>query len=134
MNPNQILRELIEADFEWQKTMQDLTSASKSKETLAEYSPEELDKYNKKLLKLRKRHLQAVKRLDHAITGFAKIPVAMRKKATKPLNWKKLLDSVAAATNMLSRATDNHDLIPTRDNTGLPPFDRSKVIDVTADD
>ncbi|MFQ5339908.1 MAG: hypothetical protein ACE5F6_00020 [Anaerolineae bacterium] len=132
IKPDQILRELIAAAFEWQKTKQDLLSVSEKK---SKYSEDEMAKFEKALAKVRKRHLQAVKRLDYAVTGFSKIPVAMRKKSTKPVNWKKLLDSMAAATGALSRATDKQGFIggATKDSTGLPPIDMSKVIDVTED-
>lgn len=130
--PNQILRELIEAAFEWQRTKQEMFAVGEKK---SEYSEEELEKFEKELAKARKRHLQAVKRLDYAVTGFSKIPVAMRKKKTQPMNWKKLLDSVAAATNALSRATDRQDFVDaTGGGSRLPPIDMSKVIDVQAED
>lgn len=130
--PNQILRELIEAAFEWQKTKQELLSVSDKK---TEYSEDEMEKFEKELVKARKVHLRAVKRLDYAVTSFSKIPLAMRKKKTQPLNWKKLLDSVAAATSALSKATDRQDFIDiAKGGTRLPPFDPSKVIDVSAED
>jgi hypothetical protein len=117
MDPKQIGQELAEASVVWKKTKDVYLALGDSKAA----SPDEVEA-------ARRAHLQAVKRLDKAVTVLMKLPLSLRraKRPKKPIPWKGLLDSTAVALATLSRATDEprHPLIDVR------PIDQSKVIDV----
>ena len=124
--PLQILRELAEAAVLLDDTMAPYLAASEKKADPAEVA------------KLRKQHLLAVKRLRAAVANFKKLPEAVRmlKKRKKPIDWKQVIDGVASATTLLSKATDKKEFIDLANKSSIkpPPFDPSKVIDVQADD
>lgn len=122
--PLQILRELAEAAVLWKDTKDSYLEESKKKTT-----------DEKKLTKARKMHLQAVARLDSSVAQFKKLPEAMRKltKRKKPLDWKQVIDGIAAAATAVSKATNKNDLANATSGK-LPPIDMANVIDVTAED
>jgi hypothetical protein len=113
-SPSQVLRELLEAAVLWRKTKVSYLAATERKH--ADES---------KVTKLRKEHMQAVGRLERAVLAFEQLPQTLRKAVTgkKPVDWKKLVDSVATAATALSKATD-----------AQRPIDMSRVIDVVAED
>jgi hypothetical protein len=120
-----MLRELAEAAIYWRTTKNFYLTASKKQPA----NPAEV-------AKLRKTHLQAVSRLDKAVAEFEKLPEAVRKlkKRKKPLDWKKIVDGVAAATSALSKATDKSDFLDLAKGSRPPPVDMANVIDVQAED
>jgi hypothetical protein len=125
--PLQILRELAEAAVIW-KDSKDVYLAESKKQPVDE----------KKLAHTRKLHLQAVARLDMAVVAFKKLPTTMRKltKRKKPLDWKKIVDGIAAASSALSKATDKRDVLDLAAGNDRPPvpLDMSRVIDVPSED
>lgn len=118
-SPSQILRELAEAAILWRATK-------------AQY----LDLADRKTAKpadvaaARKRHMQAVARLDTATLAFERLQLAVKNGARgmvkKAIPWKKIVDGVAAAATIVSKATDNG---------GHPPskFVEAQVIDMPVD-
>lgn len=98
-NPSSVLRELVEAAIAWRKTKQAYLAFSDSKS--APTSDVEAS---------RKRHMQAVYRLDNAVKAFEELTFKLKKSSPKKngtnLPWKKIVDSIAMAATALSKATD----------------------------
>jgi hypothetical protein len=117
-SPPQILRELAEAAILWRVTKAhylDLADRKTAKDT--------------EVAAARKRHMQAVARLDTATLAFERLQLSFKNGARgvvkKAIPWKKIVDGVAAAATIVSKATDS----------GGPPskFVEAKVIDMPVD-
>jgi hypothetical protein len=117
-SPSQILRELAEAAIVWRKTKAQYLAMADSKTVKAD-----------ELTGARKVHLQAVARLDAATLAFERLQAQFKSGARnvvkKAVPWKKIVDSIAMASTVISKATDNG---------GTPSrFVEAKVIDMPVD-
>jgi hypothetical protein len=95
MTPQQVFKNLALAAVAWRDTKRVFVRAGDSRSS----KPAEIDAAKRK-------HLEAVRRLEAAVADFEKLLQSGPSKRKKPFPWKAVLDGVATVTGVLKSATD----------------------------